>query len=491
MAFPVLSALIFMPLLGAGITYFIGVKDIRSSKYFAMGVTLLTFILSVVVLPQIDFSIANYQLVEKFVWVESLGVTYFMGVDGISYPFVLLTTLLSIVAMCSSWHIDYRTNTHFALLLLLEAALIGVFTSLDLFLFYIFWEVVLVPMYFLIGIWGGPRREYSAIKFFIYTHVASLGVMLAIIAYYLNVTPHTFDIVEIAKVAPSFSLGLQTIIFTALFVGFAVKLPVFPFHTWLPDAHVEAPTAGSIQLAGVLLKMGGYAIIRMGLMLVPEGAKALIPVMVILAVLSAFYGAFCAMAQKDLKKMIAYSSVSHMGYVLLGIAAFNVIGITGAMYEMIAHGLITGLLFFMCGIIHDHVGSRIIDKIVGFGKKTPMITAVLVFGFLASLGLPGLAGFVAEFLIFIGAFAAYKFVTIIVVFSVVFTAGYFLWTLQRLTFRAPHPNLPEHIDDLEFWTELVPLLALIFLIVLLGVYPPYLIRMMNASIKGVVAIVGG
>ncbi len=491
MAFPVLSALIFIPLIGAALTYIIGIKDIRSSKFFALAVTLLTFILSVVVLPQIDFSIANYQLVEKFVWAESLGITYFMGIDGISYPFILLTTFLSIIALASSWHIDFRTNTHFALLLLLEAALIGVFTSLDLFLFYIFWEVVLVPMYFLIGIWGGPRREYSAIKFFIYTHVASLGVMLAIIAYYFNVTPHTFDIVEIAKVAPSFPHGLQTVLFGALFFGFAVKLPVFPFHTWLPDAHVEAPTAGSIHLAGVLLKMGGYALIRIGLMLVPEGAKAWAPIMIILAVLSAFYGAFCAMAQKDLKKMIAYSSVSHMGYVLLGIAAFNVIGITGAVYEMIAHGLITGLLFFMCGIIHDHVGSRIIDKIVGFGKKTPMITLVLVVGFLASMGLPGLAGFVAEFLIFIGAFAAYKFVTIIVVFSVVFTAGYFLWTLQRLTFRAPHPNLPEHIEDLEFWTELVPLLLLIFMIVLLGVYPPYLIRMMSASVKGVVAIVGG
>ncbi|MFQ6137264.1 MAG: NuoM family protein [Candidatus Hydrothermarchaeales archaeon] len=491
MALPILSIMISLPLIGAGITYLMGKENVRASKFFAVGVTLATFLLSIVTITKIDFTNPSYQLVEEHIWARSFGMTYLMGVDGISYPFILLTTLLSLMAVASSWHIDHRTNTHYALLLLLQAALTGVFTSLDLFLFYIFWEIVLVPMYFLIGIWGGPRREYSAIKFFIYTHFASLAVLLSIIAFYFNTTPHTFSMIEIAKVAPTYSHTLQTILFAALFFGFAVKMPTFPFHTWLPDAHVEAPTAGSIHLAGVLLKMGGYGLIRLGVMMIPDGARTLAPVMVILAVLSAFYGAFCAMAQKDIKKLIAYSSVSHMGYVLLGIAAFNVIGISGAIYEMMAHGIITGGLFFLSGIIHDHAGSRIIEKIIGFGKRTPIMTAIIAISFLASMGLPGLAGFVAEFLIFVGAFSAYKFVTIIVVFSVVFTAGYFLWTLQRLAFRPPHPNLPEHIEDMETWTELIPLLILVFLMVLLGVYPPHLLNMMDASVRNLVLIIGG
>jgi NADH-quinone oxidoreductase subunit M len=491
MAFGILSARIFTPIIGAILGYIIGTKNIKAAKFFDLGVALFTFIISILALPRIDFSIHSYSLLENLSWAPSIGINYILGVDGISYPLVLLTTFISPIAMAASWHIKDRTNIHFVLLLLIESALLGVFMSLDLFLFFVFWEIVLVPMYFLIGIWGGPRREYSAIKFFIYTHFAGLFVLLAIIALYINVEPRTFSMIEIAKHASALPIGLQTIIFGALLFGFAVKLPVWPFHTWLPDAHVEAPTAGSIHLASLMLKMGGYGLIRIGMMMIPEGAKAWIPVMIILGVVSAFYAAFAAMSQRDVKKLIAYSSVSHMGLALLGLAAFNVRGIQGAIYEMVAHGIITGHLFFIAGVIHHKVGSRIIEDITGFAKKTPLLMASIAIAFLGSMGLPGLAGFVAEFLIFLGVFEAYSFVAILVVFSIIFTAGYFLWTLQRLGFREPVETVPEHVEDLEFWTETIPFVILIVFAIIFGLYPSWLLNMMEASVTNLVMILGG
>jgi NADH-quinone oxidoreductase subunit M len=491
MAFGILSAMIFTPIIGAIIGYIIGTKNIKAAKFFDLGIALLTFIISLIAVPRIDFSTHTYQLMESLTWAPTMGITYILGVDGISYPLVLLTTFISPIAMAASWHIKDRTNIHFVLLLLIESAILGVFMALDLFLFFVFWEIVLVPMYFLIGIWGGPRREYSAIKFFIYTHFAGLFVLLAIIALYFNIEPRTFSMIEIAKLAPALPHNVQVIIFGALLFGFAVKLPVWPFHTWLPDAHVEAPTAGSIHLASLMLKMGGYGLIRIGMMMIPEGARAWIPVMIILGIVSAFYAAFAAMSQKDVKKMIAYSSVSHMGLALLGLAAFNLRGIQGAIYEMVAHGIITGLLFFLAGSIHHHVGSRDIEKITGFGKKTPYLMAAIAIAFLGSMGLPGLAGFVAEFLIFLGVFEAYKFIAIIVVFSIIFTAGYFLWTLQRLGFREPVKTVPKKIKDLEFWPELIPVAILIIFTIIFGLYPSLLLDMMNASVANLVVILGG
>jgi len=491
MSFGILSAMLFTPVIGAIIGYIIGTKNIKAAKFFGLGVTIVTFLISLIAWGRIDFSTHTYQLVETLDWAPSVGISYILGVDGISYPLVLLTTLISPLAMAASWHISDRTNIHFALLLIIESALLGVFLALDLFLFFVFWEIVLVPMYFLIGIWGGPRREYASIKFFIYTHFAGLFVLLAIIALYFNVEPNTFNMATLAQQAPSLPENVQILIFGALLFGFAVKLPVWPFHTWLPDAHVEAPTAGSIHLASLMLKMGGYGLIRIGLVMVPDGARAWIPVMLILGGVSAFYAAFAAMSQKDLKKLIAYSSVSHMGLALLGIAAFNIIGIQGAIYEMVAHGIITGHLFFIAGVVHHKTGSRIIEDITGFGKKTPLLMGSIAIAFLASMGLPGLAGFVAEFLIFLGVFASLKFVAIIVVFSIIITAGYFLWTLQRLGFREPVASLPEHIEDLEFWPELVPFVILIVLTIVFGIYPSPLLEMMEASVANVVAVLGG
>jgi NADH-quinone oxidoreductase subunit M len=491
MAFGILSAMIFTPIIGAIIGYIIGTKNIKVAKFFDLGVALLTFIISLIAIPRIDFSTHTYQLMESLTWAPSMGITYILGVDGISYPLVLLTTFISPIAMAASWHIKDRTNIHFVLLMLIESAILGVFMALDLFLFFVFWEIVLVPMYFLIGIWGGPRREYSAIKFFIYTHFAGLFVLLAIIALYFNIEPRTFSMIEIAKLAPALPHNVQVIIFGALLFGFAVKLPVWPFHTWLPDAHVEAPTAGSIHLASLMLKMGGYGLIRIGMMMIPDGARAWIPVMLILGGVSAFYAAFAAMSQTDVKKLIAYSSVSHMGLALLGLAAFNIRGIQGAIYEMVAHGIITGHLFFIAGSIHHHVGSRDIEKITGFGKKTPYLMAAITIAFLGSMGLPGLAGFVAEFLIFLGVFEAYKFIAIIVVFSIIFTAGYFLWTLQRLGFREPVKTVPKKVKDLEFWPELIPFAILIIFAIIFGIYPSPLLDMMDASVANLVVILGG
>jgi len=491
MAFPVLSAMLALPLLGTPIGYLIGRSNIRAAKFFYLAVAMATFLVSLIGYTMIDFSSAGYQLLEIYKWAPQVGIQYIVGADGISYPLVLLTTFMSLPAMAASWHIEERVNAHYALLLFIEGALLGVFFSLDLFLFFVFWEIVLVPMYFLIGVWGGPRKEYAAIKFFIYTHLGSLFLLLVILALYFKMEPHTFNMIEIAKVSPGFSKGFQVIAFAAMLFGFLVKLPSWPFHTWLPDAHVEAPTAGSIHLAALLLKMAGYAIIRLGLMLTPEGAKALAWVMIILGVISGYYAAFCAMAQKDIKKLIAYSSISHMGYALLGIAMFNPLAIKGAIYMFVAHGFISGALFFFSGSIHHKVGTRIIGDIEGFAKKTPHFMVLFSLTSLAAFGMPGFAGFVAEFLIFLGVFQVFKAVAIITVFSIIITAGYFLWTIQRVGFTPPLEKLPEHIEDLEPWTELLPMAVVVAVIIIFGIYPSPLLNMMEASVNALVASTGG
>lgn len=493
MAFPILTTMVAIPIIGSLLVYAVGrLWGEKSARSSALALCLLTFLVSVWALLEFDFSIPGLQLMEKYTWVKSVGISYILAIDGISMPLVLLTTFISLPAMAASWTIEERISLHYSLLLLIEGALLGVFIALDLFLFFIFWELVLVPMYFLIGIWGGPRRKYSAIKFFIYTHLGSLLVLLSIIALYFKMQPHTFNLIEISAVSPTFASGFQTIVFAALFVGFAIKMPIFPFHTWLPDAHVEAPTAGSIHLASLLLKMGGYALIRVGIDILPVGAVNMAPVMVVLAVISGFYAAFCAMAQRDIKKLIAYSSVSHMGYALLGIATFNTLGIIGSIYQMVAHGLITGMLFFIAGSTHHHVGTRVIEDLKGFTKLMPTFQAFIVVIFFGAFGLPGLAGFVAEFFIFVGAFQTYRNATILIVFSVVITAAYFLWTLQKIAFDDLHPSIAERkIHDIDFWTEVVPIGVTIFLIVLFGIYPAFLVNMMEPAVLEVVSLFAG
>jgi NADH-quinone oxidoreductase subunit M len=442
-----------------------------------------------------DRSNPGFQFTEHYAWIPAYNIDYFVGVDGVSISMVLLTALLSFICIFASWGIDKAVKGYFALFLLLDTGMMGVFVALDFFLFYIFWEVMLLPMYFLIGIWGGPRREYAAIKFFLYTLFGSVLMLLAILALYFYSEPHTFDMTkliaqnakygtEVLQVWPFNRLGwgFQHAVWMALFVGFAIKIPAFPFHTWLPDAHVEAPTAISVILAGVLLKMGTYGILRINYPMLPVATADL--AYYFLAALGTFnivYGAFCAMAQKDLKKLVAYSSVSHMGYVMLGMATFTPQGINGAVLQMFNHGTITAMLFLLVGVIYDRAHHRDIEGFGGLAAVMPVYTGVTALAFFASMGLPGLSGFISEVLVLLGAWQKYQILTILGASGVILTAGYLLWTIQRIYLgqtNEKYKMLPE-INGRELFT-LVPLGALV---IILGVYPHAVLDLLSASLE--------
>lgn len=487
-----LSLTLFAPLAGAVLVFFLGKND-RQVKTMSLLISLVSLFLSLLILGRYAWGTAQMQFVEKITWIKDFGITYYLGVDGISMPLVILTTLLTTLTILYSWDVTHRVREYFILLLLLEVGVVGVFISLDFFLFYLFWELVLIPMYFLIAEWGGPRRRYAGIKFFIYTHVASVVMLVGIIAMYFQAAEQlgyfTFNMMEIAQKV-KFAAGFQLLVFPALFFGFAVKIPVVPLHTWLPDAHVEAPTGGSVMLAGVLLKMGGYGLIRIAFTLMPEAVRAYAWPMALIGVVSMIYGAFLALAQDDLKKMIAYSSVSHMGSVLLGLAALNTMGFNGAAFQMFAHGLISAMLFMLCGILQHSLHTRLISRLGGVANRLPQFSTFVVFAFFASLGLPGLAGFIAEFTVYVGAFAAYKTLTIVALSAVVITAAYYLWALERAFFGPYNAQLDEHPHDLT-WFQTVPLALLSLLILFFGVYPAPVMDMIDASGKVVLQIVGG
>jgi len=508
---PVLSLLVLLPLIGAGIISCIPNRRAGAARWVALLFSFLPLLLSVYLYtlvwsappPEKAFgylSADSLHFEERFDWVPSLGVSYSMGVDGISLPLVFLTALLSFLAIIFSWSETRRPKAYFGLMLVMEVGVVGVFMAIDFFLFYIFWEIVLIPMYFLIGIWGGPRKDYAAIKFFIYTHVASVVMLLGIMGLYFQCRDalgySTFSMIEIAKVSPTLSSGFQYVAFAALFFGFAAKMPSVPFHTWLPDAHVEAPTAGSVLLAGLLLKMGGYGLIRVAIPLLPVGAQAAVPVMVVLGVVSIVYGALLCLAQNDLKKMVAYSSISHMGFVMLGVATLSPLGISAAVFQMFTHGLITAVLFMMCGVFHHSAGTREISRLGGLAQKIPMAAGVFLTGSLASLGLPGLCSFISEFLVFYSAFATFGAWMWIPVISIVLTAAYYLWAAQRVLFGKFRVNLPKkekgHLDDLHLH-EAVALGILIALIVFFGLFPSAVIALTNpvsSAIAGIFAGVG-
>ncbi|MBN1504954.1 MAG: NADH-quinone oxidoreductase subunit M [Candidatus Eisenbacteria bacterium] len=480
MELPVLSLVTFIPLVGAIVVLLMSSENEKAVKATSTVFSGISFVFSVVLMVAYNRAIPDFQFVERASWIPQINVWYYVGVDGISITMVFLTALLSFMSVIGSFGIKDRVKQYFALFLLLQTAMTGVFVALDFFLFYVFWEAMLVPMYFLIGIWGGPRREYAAIKFFLYTLLGSVAILLAILAMYFSTTPHTFDIVELGKTHP-FAPGLQMILFLALFLGFAIKVPVFPFHTWLPDAHVEAPTAISVILAGVLLKMGTYGIFRISYPILPDAARDFAPFLAVLAVINIVYGALVAMGQKDLKKLVAYSSVSHMGYVLLGLAAMTPTAMNGAMLQMFAHGIITGSLFLLVGVIYDRAHHRDIDGFGGLAVQLPIYTGIMSLACFASLGLPGLAGFIAEFMTFVGAFPVFKTIVMISAVGIVITAGYFLWTLQRMFLGKPQEKYAG-FPDLSA-RELVTLVPLQVLTVFIGVYPWLIIDFMNSSME--------
>ncbi|HWP58786.1 MAG TPA: NADH-quinone oxidoreductase subunit M [Candidatus Acidoferrales bacterium] len=499
----VLTYMTFFPLAGMVAVLLLPSHKHDLIRWVAALFTVPPLLLAIWLYANFDRSNPGFQFVEHYAWIPAYNIDYFVGVDGVSISMVLLTALLCFLCIFASWGIDRAVKGYFALFLLLDTGMMGVFVALDFFLFYIFWEVMLLPMYFLIGIWGGPRREYAAIKFFLYTLFGSVLMLIAILALYFYSEPHTFDMTKLMAQHAKYGTeplavwpfnelgwGFQHAVWMALFIGFAIKIPAFPFHTWLPDAHVEAPTAISVILAGILLKMGTYGILRINYPMLPAATADL--AYYFLAALGTFniiYGALCAMAQKDLKKLVAYSSISHMGYVMLGMATFTPHGINGAVLQMFNHGTITAMLFLLVGVIYDRAHHRDIDGFGGLAAVMPVYTGVTAIAFFASMGLPGLSGFISEVLVLLGAWQKYQILTILGASGVILTAGYLLWTIQRIylgQINEKYRTLPE-INGRELFT-LVPLGAIV---IILGVYPHAVLDLLSASLNQLNQMVSG
>ena len=492
---PLLTLITFLPAAGAVIIMlFMKKEQTKAIKGFATAVAVLDFLISLPLWFQFDQSEAGFQFVEKVSWIPTIGVSYFVGIDGISVLLVLLTTLTMIVGVvCSFTAIEEREKEYYVCLLLLATGMLGTFIALDIFLFYVFFEVTLVPMYFLIGVWGGPRKLYAAIKFFLYTLFGSVLMLLGILAFYfanlkMGTGTLTFDLVELYGVGPKIPLSLQIWIFLAFFIGFAIKVPMFPFHTWLPDAHVEAPTAGSVILAGILLKMGTYGFVRFALPLLPQASQVFVPFMVLLSIIGIIYGALVAMAQTDIKKLVAYSSVSHLGFVMLGVFALNEQGVLGGQLQMINHGISTGALFLLVGVVYERRHTRLISDYGGLSKVVPVYTVLFAITMLSSIGLPGLNGFVGEFLILIGAFKKSYVYAAFAVIGIVLGAAYMLWLFQRVFFGNLDNPENEKLTDCNT-REVLYLLPLIILMFWIGLYPKPFLGRMEASVKKVVKMV--
>lgn len=498
-----LNQICYLPLLGAlVIIFFCKSEQTRAIKTIATVTAGLDFLISVPLWFRYVPDGEQFQFLYEANWIPAIGAKYIFGVDGISVLLILLTTLLGFISVYSSFTaITHREKEYYVFLLLLQTGMLGVFMALDFVLFYVFWEVMLVPMYFLIGVWGGPRKLYAAIKFFLYTLVGSVLMLVGILAlYFYNAgglaaiglpglgNPATFDVRVLFEIAPGIPHGLQFWVFLAFFVGFAIKVPMFPFHTWLPDAHVEAPTAGSVILAGVLLKMGTYGFIRFSLPLLPNATREAVPWMVALSIIGIIYGALVAMAQKDMKKLVAYSSVSHLGFVMLGMFALNPHGLSGSVLQMINHGLSTGGLFLLVGIVYERRHTRMIADYGGLAKVMPIYAMMFMIITMASIGLPTLNGFIGELTILVGAFNRSVWWAVLAATGIVLGAAYMLWMYQRVFFGELTHQENKGLKDLtwrEQWT-LIPLIVLCFWI---GLYPKPFFRILEPSIERVVRVV--
>ena len=484
-----LTYLLLVPLIGSILLLFIKAEKENLIRYFGLGVSVVVFVLSLVIYFKFDPESSGFQFVHQVKWIENLDISYYVGIDGMALLLVVLTTFLTPLTLISSWNgIKKKVKEFTFFMLFLELGMLGVFVSLDLFLFYVFWEAMLIPMYFIIGIWGGEERIYAAIKFFIYTMAGSLLMLVAIIWLALhasNYTGHfTTNLVELYSIAPFFDISIQNYLFIAFAVSFAIKVPLFPFHTWLPDAHVQAPTAGSVILAGVLLKMGTYGLLRYNLPLFPEASLHFASLISILAVIGIIYGALVAMVQTDMKKLVAYSSVAHLGFVVLGIFAMTQESMQGAVIQMINHGLSTGALFLLVGMIYERTHTREISYYGGIAKLVPLFAFFLMVVSLSSIGLPGLNGFVGEFLILVGSFQSTVlnnwWYTVIASTGVIFAAVYLLWMYKRVVFgKVTNPKL-EGLSDLNK-REIFVLIPVLIFIVWIGVHPGTFLKISEKS----------
>ena len=488
MHFPILTSLVALPLAGAILLLFVNGDEARSAavvRKIAFVISLLVFAETLLLWSRFDATSGDFQFIERHAWIPAFGIDYFVGVDGISLLLLVLTGFLTPLALLSSWEsVHKKTKAFCVFVLLLESAMMGVFISLDLFLFYVFWDAMLVPMYFLIGIWGYERRIYASIKFILYTMAGSVLMLLAILGlaymHYTSTGAYSFDLLKLYEM--QVPLHPQFWFFLAFALAFAIKVPLFPFHTWLPDAHVEAPTAGSVILAGVMLKMGTYGLVRFAFPLFPEAAAYFAPALAVLAVIGIIYGALVAMVQPDMKKLVAYSSVSHLGFVVLGIAAMNTQGVSGAVYQMLSHGISTGGLFLIVGMLSDRRHTRQIAEYGGLKKVTPHLVAAFLIVTLASIGLPGLSGFVGEFLILLGAFRWDPRLAAFAATGVILSATYMLWMFQRVNYGPVTNEKNAHLADLRprEWVVIVPIIAVA---ILMGVVPNLFLRPIEPSVE--------
>ncbi len=473
-----LSLLIFTPIIGAIVVYLAGYVGEKVSKALTILISAATIALTLFIFLTFNWGVQGFQLVETYDWAKSFGLTYVVGIDGISLPLLIISSLLTTLSAAGSWEqIKSKVKEYNALLLLFEGAIIGVFTSLNLVAFYVFWELVLIPMFFFIGVWGGPRKKYAAMKFLIMTHVGSVLLLLSFIALYVLSSPHTFNFTELTNL--HLPMLAQILISMGFFIGFGVKLPIVPFHTWLPDAHVEAPAPISVLLAGLLLKMGAYGFIRMNLFLLPEASKLLAPVFIGFGLLTMFYGAIVAMVQQDFKRMVALTSINHMGYILLGAFTLTTPGISGAVFQMFNHALAIGALFLMSGVIHQHMGTRTIRELRGLGSAMPITSFLLVLASLGAMGFPGFSNFISEYTIILAGISVNALYAVAVLVPGI-TAGYFVWMLRRVVL-APQVR-PIGLREAP-WYTLMTLAVFLAPLLILGLYPAPILGVIMPAVQ--------